>query len=304
MRRGMEGRRGAHSSHDSHRSYPSHSPPTNTEHPPPNTEDVQHPMNALVDTHCHLNHPDLAGDLAEVLRRAEDAGVRRVVCVGYDLDTSALAVKIAREIRMVSAAVGVHPHDAATFSKGVEEQVRRLASDKEHVVAIGETGLDYYRNLSPKDAQQKAFRRQIELAYELDLPLIIHSRDAQADVIAILRETGLPPRGVEMHCMPSDPDFARKALELGCYLGIAGPVTFSNAADLREIVGGLPLGSLVVETDAPYLTPHPHRGKRNEPAYVRLVAEKVAEVHGVPFAEVAAATTANACRLFGLGEMP
>ena len=259
-------------------------------------------MYALVDTHCHLNHPDLAGDMPEALRRAEEAGVCRVVCVGYDLDTSALAVKIARQIRMVSAAVGVHPHDAGTFTKEVAEQIRHLADDKEHVVAIGETGLDYYRDLSPRDAQQRAFRAHIELAHELDLPLIIHSRDAQTDVIAILQECGLPKRGVVMHCMPSDADFAGKALELGCYLGIAGPVTFQNAANLREIVSGLPLDSLLAETDAPYLTPHPHRGGRNEPAYVKLVAEKVAEIHGVTLAEAAAATTANARKLFGLGE--
>ncbi len=260
-------------------------------------------MSTLIDTHCHLNHPDLAGDMPEVLLRAQEADVRRVVCVGYDLDTSAIAVKIAKQINMVSAAVGVHPHDAATFTKEIQQQIRRMAEDKEHVVAIGETGLDYYRNFSPRDAQQKAFRAHIKLAHELDLPLIVHSRDAQADVIAILRETGLPQRGVVMHCMPSDADFAWKALELGCYLGIAGPVTFQNAGTLREIVGGLPLDSLVVETDAPYLTPHPYRGKRNEPAYVKLVAEKVAEVHGVPFAEVAATTTANAKKLFGLEDV-
>jgi TatD DNase family protein len=260
-------------------------------------------MNVLVDTHCHLNHPDLTGDMPEVLRRAEEAGVCRVVCVGYDLETSVLAVKIARQIRMVSAAVGVHPHDAGTFTKDVAEQIKHLAEDKEHVVAIGETGLDYYRDLSPRDAQQRAFRAHIELAHELDLPLVIHGREAQADVITILQECGLPNRGVVMHCMPSDADFARKALELGCYLGIAGPVTFQNAANLREIVSGLPLDRLLVETDSPYLTPHPHRGGRNEPAYVRLVAEKVAEVQGIPFAEAAAATTANACKLFGLGEM-
>lgn len=260
-------------------------------------------MSALIDTHCHLNHPDLTGDLPEVLLRAQEAGVAHVVCAGYDLDSSAIALKIARQFRMVSAAVGVHPHDAETFTPDIEAQIRRLASEKEHVVAIGETGLDYYRNLSPKDAQQKAFRKHIEMAGEMDLPLIIHSRDAHEDVIAILKECGLPSRGVVMHCLPSDADFARRAIELGCYVGIAGPVTFQNAAALREIVSGLPLDSLLVETDAPYLTPHPHRGQRNEPSYVRLVAEKVAEVHDVPFGMVAMATTANAIRLFGLGDV-
>lgn len=254
----------------------------------------------LIDTHCHLNHPDFAHDMPEVLRRAEEAGVCHVVCAGYDLETSAVAVKLARQIRMVSASVGVHPHDAGTFTPEMADQIRRLASDKEHVVAIGETGLDYYRNLSPKDAQHRAFRSHIELAGELDLPLIIHSRDAHEDVIAILKECGLPSRGVVMHCLPSDADFARNALELGCYMGIAGPITFQNAQTLRDIVSGLPLDSLLVETDAPYLTPHPHRGHRNEPSYVRLSAEKIAEVHGVSFSEVASITSANARKLFGL----
>jgi TatD DNase family protein len=265
---------------------------------------ISRQTSSLVDTHCHLNHPDFAGDLPKVLLRAEEAGVCRVICVGYDPDSSALAVHLAREIRMISAAVGVHPHDADTFSSEVEDQIRRLASEKEHVVAIGETGLDYYRNLSPKKAQQDAFRRHIGLARELELPLIVHSRDAQSDVLAILGDCGLPPRGVVMHCMPSDGEFARKALELGCYLGIAGPITFQNAAGLREIVSGLPLDSLIIETDAPYLTPHPHRGQRNEPSYVRLVAEKLAEVHGVSFGEAASITTANARKLFALEDIP
>jgi len=254
----------------------------------------------FIDTHCHLNHPDLLGDLPEVLRRAEYAGVRRIVCVGYDLESSTQAVSIARQVRMVSAAVGVHPHDADTLSPGVLEQLRRLASERDHVVAIGETGLDYYRDLSPRRAQQDAFRAHIALAKELDLPVIVHSRDAQEDVLRILADEGSPARGVVMHCMPSDADFARGALELGCYLGIAGPVTFQNAAKLREIVAGLPMESLLVETDAPYLTPHPHRGRPNEPSYLPLTAEKLAETHGVRVAEVAEITTANARSLFAL----
>ena len=259
-------------------------------------------MNYLIDSHCHLNHPDLLGDLAEVLRRAEDADVRLVICVGYDLESSVQAVQIARTVNMVRAAVGVHPHDADKSSPGALAQIRKLASETDHVVAIGETGLDYYRNLSPKRAQQESFRAHIALAKDLGLPLIVHSRDAQEDVLAILADEGAPPRGVVMHCMPSDADFARGALELGCYLGIAGPITFQNAVKLREIVAGLPLDRLIVETDAPYLTPHPYRGRTNEPSYVRLTAEKLAEVHGVRLAEVASITTANARRLFALPE--
>jgi len=258
---------------------------------------------SLVDTHCHLNHPDFAGDLPNVLLRAEEAGVRRIICVGYDLESSALAARLAREIRTVFATVGVHPHDAFTFTPDTQERIKSLASDREKIVAIGETGLDYYRDLSPRDVQQKAYRGHIEMARELELPLVVHSRDAQHDVLAILGEQGLPPRGVVMHCLPSDLDFARKAIELGCYLGIAGPITFQNAAGLREIASELPLDRVLLETDAPYLTPHPHRGHRNEPSYLPLVAARLAEVLRVTLGEVAAATTSNAVKLFGLGEI-
>lgn len=258
---------------------------------------------SLIDTHCHLNHPDFAGDLPDVLHRAQGSGVHQVICVGYDYESSAMAVRLARQIRMIRAAVGVHPHDADTFSPQMEQLLKKLASDREHVVAIGETGLDYYRNLSPRKTQQEAFRRHIEMARGLDLPLVVHSRDAQDDVLAILREHSLPPRGVVMHCLPSDPDFARTSLELGCYLGIAGPITFQNAQRLREIARGLPLDSLLLETDSPYLTPHPYRGQRNEPSYLPLVAAKLAEAHGVAPSEIASATTSNARKLFGIEEL-
>jgi TatD DNase family protein len=255
---------------------------------------------SLIDTHCHLNHPDFYGDLADVLHRAEESGVRQVVCVGYDLESSELASRLAREIKMISAAVGIHPHDAATFTAEAEERIRELAADREHVVAIGETGLDYYRDLSPRDVQQDAYRRHIELAREMGLPLIVHSREAGSDVLGILGEQGLPTRGVVMHCLPSDRDFAARAIELGCYVGIAGPITFRNADSLREIARELPPDRVLLETDAPYLTPHPYRGRRNESAYLPLVAASLAESLGMTPDEIAAATTANARKLFGL----
>jgi TatD DNase family protein len=262
----------------------------------PLTPNTQNPT-PLWDTHCHLNHEDYARDLSDVLRRAQYASVSHIVCASYDLESSLRAVELAGENRMISASVGVHPHDADTFSPEIEDRLKALASE-EKVVAIGETGLDYYRDLSPRDAQQAAFRRHIRLAVELDLPLIIHSRDAQQDVIRILAEEGLPPRGVVMHCLPSDPEFAGKSLEMGCYVGIGGPVTFQNAGTLREIVAGVPLDRLLLETDAPYLTPHPYRGKRNEPSYLPLVAEKIAEIKAITPAEVAEITTSNARTLF------
>jgi TatD DNase family protein len=253
----------------------------------------------FIDTHCHLNHPDYSGDLADVLLRAENAGVGLMVCAGYDLESSVQAAKLAKEVRIIHAAVGVHPHDAGTFTPGIEEQIRELASQSECVVAIGETGLDYYRSLSPRDAQQDAFRRHIDLACELDLPLIVHSRESHADVLAILKEKGVPPRGAVMHCLPADSAFAEGALELGCFLGIAGAVTFKNAETLRQIVKNLPLDRLLLETDAPYLTPHPYRGQRNEPSYLPLTAQAVADALGLGIEIVGSRTTENACRLFG-----
>ena len=254
----------------------------------------------FIDTHCHLNHADYADDLTDVLRRAEDAGVGQVVCAGYDLESSVEAVRLARDVRMIHAAVGVHPHDAQTFTPEVEGQIRELASKCECVTAIGETGLDYYRSLSPKEAQQDAFRWHIDLACELNLPLIVHSRDAHEDVLAILNEMGVPPRGAVMHCLPADAAFAQGALELGCFLGIAGAITFKNAESLRQIVSSLPLSQLLLETDAPYLTPHPHRGHRNEPAYLPLTAQILADTLGMDMESISKQTTENACRLFHL----
>lgn len=258
------------------------------------------PPDLLVDTHCHLNHPDFARDLPDVLSRAREAGVRRVICPGYDLESSQSAVRLAARYPMISAAVGVHPHDAALFSHDAERAIRDLAVEHKCVVAIGETGLDYYRDLSPRDVQQDAYRRHIRLATDLGLPLIVHSRDAQQDVLEILSHEGLPPRGVVMHCLPGDGEFARAVVELGCYVGIAGPVTFRNAQQLQDIVRDLPLDRLLLETDAPYLAPHPYRGRRNEPSYLPLIAATVAQVLGLSASQVTTASTANARRIFGL----
>jgi TatD DNase family protein len=257
-------------------------------------------MNYLVDTHCHLNHLDYQLDLPDVLKRAQEAMVTKVVCAGYDLDSSVRAQHLAQEISMMHAAVGVHPHEAASFTPEMEEQLRQMASDRTHVVAIGETGLDYYRDLSPRDAQHDVFRRHIRMAHELELPLIVHSRDAQADVLAILTEEGLPAKGAVMHCFPADSDFAHRSIEMGCYLGVAGSITFKNAVPLQEIVRDLPLDRLLLETDCPYLTPHPHRGHRNEPSYIPLIAAKIAEIQAVEIGDVITATTSNAQTLFGL----
>lgn len=251
----------------------------------------------LADTHCHLNHHDFAADLPDVLARARLAGVERIVCAGFDIESSVEAVRRAHESPMVYATAGIHPHDASKFGPDDEERLMRLCRE-ERVVAVGETGLDYHYDLSPRDVQQRVYRLHIRMAQELDLPLVIHSREAGDDILDILEDEGMPDRGAVLHCFSGDVDMARRALGIGCYLGIAGPITFRNADDFRRMVQGLPLGSLLIETDAPYLAPHPHRGKRNEPAYARLVAEKLAEVKGFPLSEVTSATTSNAVRLF------
>jgi TatD DNase family protein len=254
----------------------------------------------FIDTHCHLSHPDYNDDLKDVLQRAEDAGVTCVICAGYDMETSERSVVMAKETQMIRAAVGVHPNDADTFRLEAEERLRELAADRKFVVAIGETGLDYHHNHSPRETQHEVFRKHIDLAREFDLPLIVHSRDAQADVLAIMKEMGLPPKGAVMHCIPADPAFARGSLELGCFLGIAGNITFKNAGDFRELVGTLPIDRLLLETDAPYLTPHPYRGKRNEPARLTLTAAVLAETLGMDLDTVMEQTSDNARRLFSL----
>jgi len=258
-------------------------------------------MDYLIDTHCHLNHRDFSEDLDNVLERAKDAGVGRIVCVGYDLESSLSAVELARTNKDISASVGIHPHDALEFTPEVERQIGSLAADRDHVVAIGETGLDYYRSLSPKEVQHEAFRRHIALAHETDLPLVVHSREAYEDVYAILKEMGLPRRGAVMHCFQSDVKMAHDFLGLGCYLGVDGPITYKNAQILRDTFSTLPLDRLILETDAPYLTPHPYRGQRNEPSYLPLISTGLAEILGIKAEEVIETTTANAATLFFQG---
>jgi len=250
----------------------------------------------LTDTHAHLDFPQFDGDREEVIERALAAGVRRIINVGADLASSRRAVALAEAHPPIYAAVGVHPHDAKTLTDEALAELLGLARHPK-VVAIGEIGLDFYRDLSPREAQRQAFERQLALARELGLPVIVHDRNAHAEVMDVLRRRGL--RGV-LHCFSGDPEMARQAIEMGFYISVAGPATFKNAKRLPEIVRQLPLERLLIETDCPYLAPHPHRGRRNEPAYVRLVAEAVADIKGLPLEEVARVTTANARALFGL----
>lgn len=256
----------------------------------------------LIDTHTHLDFPEFDGDREQVIERALAAGVKAMINVGADLDSSRAAVALAETHPQIYAAVGVHPHDAKTLTDEVLEELRQLAQHPK-VVAIGEIGLDFYRDLSPRDQQRQAFQQQLGLAREVGKPVIIHDREAHAEVMSILRHWSegnrCQPAGV-LHCFSGNLAMAREAIELGFYVSIAGPVTFENARRLRALVHQMPLEKLLIETDCPFLTPHPHRGKRNEPAYVRLVAEAIARIKEMPVEGVARTTSDNAQTLFAL----
>jgi TatD DNase family protein len=258
----------------------------------------------LVDSHCHLNLPEVETDLPAMMARAAEAGVEAVVVPGIDLATSRKAVDLAEHWPGVYAAVGVHPHHAASWLPSVRAEMRALARSP-RVVAVGETGLDFYRNLAPRAAQVDSFRAQLELAAECALPVIVHSRSALPEVYAELeawaarsgRRNG-SPLGV-LHAFAGDPQGAQTAIALGLLLGVAGPVTYPKAEDLRRTLASVRSEHLIVETDAPYLAPVPHRGRRNEPAHVALVARSLAAVLGLDAADLAWETSGNAARLFG-----
>lgn len=249
----------------------------------------------LIDTHAHLNMRDYQDDLGEVLRRARDAEVGVIINIGYDLESSQEAVELAREHDFLWAAVGFHPHDADRLTDEGMEALRELAADKK-VVAIGETGLDFYRDLSPRDIQRKAFRRHISLAKEVDLPLVVHLRNAQDEGFNILKQEAVS-QGI-MHCFSGNREQAREAVGLGFYLGFDGPLTY-DSPKLISILKDTPGEKILLETDCPYLTPKPHRGKRNEPSYLRFICEKASSELGISYEDLAGLTTANARTLFG-----
>ncbi len=259
----------------------------------------------LADTHCHLMLEAFAGDLEAVLVRAREAGVRRILVPGIDLQSSRQAVQLAERHPELYAAVGLHPHDAHHWEAKTASQLRSLAQHPK-VVAIGEIGLDYYRDLSPRPQQRSAFAAQLKLAAELGLPVVVHNRQAMEDLLPTLFEWARSlsaagaqsPPGV-LHAFSGDQEQALQAIEAGFLLGIAGPLTFRNAHLRRTITSGLPQDHLVLETDAPYLAPHPHRGRRNEPAYVRLIADSLAKVMETSLASIAKVTSQNASRIFG-----
>ncbi|MSP38014.1 MAG: TatD family deoxyribonuclease [Deltaproteobacteria bacterium] len=255
----------------------------------------------LIDSHAHIQGKEYAGEAEAVIARARDAGVETIIAVGGagDMSSNTEAISLAANFANVFATVGMHPHDAKDVGADELETLKSLAGNAK-VVAIGETGLDYYYSHSPHDVQRRVFGHFIQMARQTQLPIVVHERDAAQDAVELLRqEGGGELRGV-IHCFTGNYEAACAYLDLGFYLSFTGIVTFKNAQPLREVVRKVPLERMFVETDSPYLTPVPHRGKRNEPAYVRFVAETIANVKGVTVDEVERVTTHNVRELFDL----
>ncbi|MBA7599511.1 D-aminoacyl-tRNA deacylase [subsurface metagenome] len=255
----------------------------------------------LMDSHAHIDARVYNKDRDQVIARAEEAGVRFIINAGLDLESSTASLKLARQYAGVFVAIGFHPHNAAKIKDGDLDKLAQLSQEPE-VVAIGEIGLDFYRNLSPREAQIEAFEQQLELAQRVNLPVIIHCRNAQDEVFAILAQWAGRQRGNPLgvlHCFSGDRELAERYIALGFFISLAGPVTYpsSNAA---EIARDIPLDSLLIETDCPFLAPVPYRGKRNEPAFLPLVAERLGQVRELSLEEVAENTAQNALRLFRL----
>lgn len=257
----------------------------------------------LVDSHAHLDSKPFTADLDDVIARAKENGVAHILTVGCDLESSRASVDLAIRYPCVYASVGIHPHDANQVNDQVIAELARIIESVDKVVAVGETGLDFYRDRSPHDQQKEAFRRHIRLAKDTGKPLIIHDRDAHDDVVKIMQEENAAEAGGVLHCFSGDLEMARKCVEMGFYISFAGPLTYPKNDALRNIAEALPVDVMLVETDCPYLSPQNWRGKRCEPAFVRSTAEKLAEVKGLTLEDVSRITSLNAWRLFGIGEV-
>ncbi|XID91769.1 TatD family hydrolase [Paenibacillaceae bacterium WGS1546] len=254
----------------------------------------------LIDTHAHLDSSKFDGDREEMIERALQAGVDAIVNIGFNRETIPTTMQLAEKYAFIYAAVGWHPTDAAAMN--LEEDlawIERLCAHPK-VVAIGEIGLDYYWDTSPKEIQHTVFREQIRLARRLNMPIVIHNRDAHEDVTRLLKEEKAEEVGGIMHCFSGSWETAKKCLDMNFHISFGGPVTFKNARVPKEVLERVPMDRLLIETDSPYLAPHPNRGKRNESAYVRLVAEAAAEIKGVSVGEIAKITSENAIRCLGI----
>jgi TatD DNase family protein len=253
----------------------------------------------LIDTHAHLEMPEFRRDLTEVIQRAKASGVEYIFTVGTEKKDWNRALEIAHSNPSVYAILGVHPHNVRKIDEETYPALRKLCAD-DKVKAYGEIGLDFFRNLSPRDVQLKRFREQIQFAKELGLPIVVHDREAHKETLEILKSEKVEGYGGIIHCFSGNYEMARECIDMGFYISIPGSITFKNARGFQEVVKQIPLDSLLIETDAPFLTPVPFRGKRNEPSYVGYTAQKVAEIKKVPFEKVAEVTTENALRVYKL----
>lgn len=254
----------------------------------------------MIDSHCHLDSKVYRGQVEELLAEARAAGVHTVVNIGVDLPSSEISIALAEQHDMLYATVGVHPHDAKTLDDRALARLKELATQRK-VVAIGEIGLDYYRDMSPRPVQREVFRRQLELAVELQMPIVIHTREAFEDTLEIVRDFAPKLPGGVFHCFPGNTEEAERVIEMGFIISVGGIITYKNAGMVR-VATEIPVEKIIIETDAPYLTPMPHRGTTNRPALVKLVATKLAELRGTSIAEIEKVTDRNSRKLYRLVE--
>jgi TatD DNase family protein len=254
----------------------------------------------LFDSHAHLNDERFDEDRDELIKSLREKNVDLVVNPGADIETSKSAVELSNKYDFIYAAVGVHPHDVSELDDSAIETLREMATKNNKVVAIGEIGLDYYYDHSPREDQKEWFKKQILLANELKLPIIIHDRDAHADTFDIIKEYKSDEIGCVLHCYSGSVELAREYISMGCYISIPGTVTFKNSRKVREVAREIPLNKLFIETDSPYMAPEPHRGKRNDPSLVAFVADKIAQEKGISYEEVCEKTKENAKIFFGI----
>ena len=256
-------------------------------------------MTSFIDTHCHLDKLDSTPE--EAIIEAKQAGVQRMVTISVDEQSLDFVSSMVQQFPEVYGSVGFHPHDAAELTEDLEQKIRKLALEEKKLIAIGETGLDYHYMYSSAEVQQQAFSKQLQLAVDLNLPVIMHSREAETDTLNILQEIPVPPLGVA-HSFTSSFEMAKTLIEMGWYIGINGIVTFKNAEELREVVSWLPLDRLLLETDSPFLAPTPFRGKPNKPAHIPAIATFIAELRGISLEQLSEQTSANAQRLFNFSD--
>lgn len=257
----------------------------------------------FVDTHAHLFYPNFEGELDDVIGRATEAGVKYIVVPATNIETCKNVIDLTKKYEIVYGAVGIHPHDTKDWNESFLHKLEEMANN-EKIVAIGEIGLDYYYDFSPKEKQIQAFRSQIDLAIKLNLPVIVHNREADEEIMNIAKEYAGSGLKAQFHCFNGTLEDARTLIQLHHFISFTGNITFTKADALRELVSKVTPEHLLLETDSPFMTPVPHRGKRNEPAYVKLVAEKIAEIRHLTLEDISRVTSYNAFRMFGIGSKP